>query len=344
MSTRARRAAAGALALGAVAVTLAGAPAAGATLTVTTGRNAGQGHDHVVVAHNDGSHRRTLGAGELSLVSPDGSRVAVLDYVVVHFVTRAVRLKLFRAADGRRTLAMDAGGARPIGWSPDSTKLLATDYAGRRLLVVDAASGMQTTLASGPIAAASFSPDGTKLAYVQYPDRPSASAGALKVLDIATGMTATLRRRVAAGVVFGPERIAFSTVTRRGRRRIYNVASVLPDGTELRRLTHIRSTRLFFGLLPQAFSADGERLLTSTVGNEGYWLNTYGVDAVHGGARLIARHVEPTAFSRDGRFIIGQTGDAECCGYRFTDVVRVPWRGGGKRVLIRHAMGASYSG
>lgn len=77
---------------------------------------------------------------------------------------------------------------------------------------------------------------------------------------------------------------------------------------------------------------------------EGYWLNTYGVDAVRGGARLIARGIMPTAFSDDGRHIIGQNGDVSTTGFRYAKIVRVPWRGGSQRVLLRRAMFASYSG
>ena len=169
-------------------------------------------------------------------------------------------------------------------------------------------------------------------------------AGTLKVLDLATRRTHTLRRH-ADSPAWGPRRIAFSVVTRRrDGQSIRNVATIRPDGKGLRRLTHIHSTALFFGLQPAAWSANGRRLLTTTAGGDGYWLNTYGVDAVHGGARLIAPHVEATGFSRDGRYIIGQNGDTECCGFTHTDVVRVPWTGGPPQVLIHHAMFASFAG
>jgi hypothetical protein len=68
------------------------------------------------------------------------------------------------------------------------------------------------------------------------------------------------------------------------------------------------------------------------------------VDAVRGGARLIARGVMPTAFSRDGSHVIGQNGDVSTTGFRLAQIVRVPWSGGKRRVLLRRAMYASYSG
>ncbi len=77
---------------------------------------------------------------------------------------------------------------------------------------------------------------------------------------------------------------------------------------------------------------------------DGYWFTTYVVDAVHGGARLLFRGLTNTTISRNGRWIIGQTGDPECCGFQYSDVARVPWRGGKKRMLVRHAMSASSNG
>ena len=60
-----------------------------------------------------------------------------------------------------------------VHWSPDSTKLACVDreigdrHPGR-LLVIDAASGAETTLATGYFdSRVSFSPDSARLAYVQ---------------------------------------------------------------------------------------------------------------------------------------------------------------------------------
>jgi len=54
--------------------------------------------------------------------------------------------------------------------------------------------------------------------------------------------------------------------------------------------------------------------------------------------------VSPSALSRDGRYVIGQTGDAETTGLAGSDVVRVPWAGGRRRVLLRQAVEASFNG
>jgi Tol biopolymer transport system component len=324
--------------LGLLTGVLVGTPVAEASLTATVGTAAGEGTDSIVMAGNDGSGRHVIGPGEWSSLSPDGTRVAVTDYDPVD---GSSIFDVLPAAGGPPTATITGLGSAT--WSPDSLKLVAFDPAGQRLLLIDAATGNLTTLATGSFEGASFSPDSTQIAYVEHAGSSDHRGGALKVIDLATRTARTLRRGVTSPL-WGPRAIAISVVKRRPRFDLLDVATVQPDGTHFRQLTRIRSTSIFFGLRPLAWSADGARLLASVNGADGYWLNTYGIDAVRGGARLIARHVEPTALSRDGRYIIGQNGDAECCGYQHTDIVRIPWKGGKPRVLLRHAMSASYSG
>jgi hypothetical protein len=320
--------------LAAFAGALALAPPAGATLTATAGLHADGGNGHIVLARDDGSHKRVLGRGDYSAISPDGKLVAVIDQPTYTAPASQV-LRLFRSAGGPATLTLPADGIYRLLWSPDSRTLLATDTTAGRLLTIDAGSGARTTLAAGSFDGASFSPDSKRIAYVQ--------SGTLKVRDLATHATRTLRRHASAPA-WGPRAIAFAVITKRHGQTLWNVASIRPNGRHFRRLTHIHPTPLYFGLVPIAWSANGRRLATNVRGSEGYWLNAYGVDAVHGGARLIARHVQVSAFSRNGRYLIGQTGDAECCGFQYTNVVRVAWRTGKRDLLVRHAMNASSNG
>jgi hypothetical protein len=129
-----------------------------------------------------------------------------------------------------------------------------------------------------------------------------------------------------------------------GGQFIWNVATIRPNGTHFRQLTQVQPTNQYFGLSPVAWSRNGERLATRTDGADGYWFHTYVVDVVHGGARLLFTGLTDTTISRDGRWIIGQTGDPECCGFQLSDVARVPWDGGDKQVLVRHAMNVSSNG
>ena len=57
--------------------------------------------------------------------------------------------------------------------------------------------------------------------------------------------------------------------------------------------------------------------------------------------RLVAHSVSPAVLSR---YVIGQTGDAESTGLAGSNVVRVPWAGGNKRVLLRQAVEPSSNG
>jgi Tol biopolymer transport system component len=305
---------------------------AGATITAAAGKNADGGNAHIVVARDDGSHQRSLGAGDDALISPDGTRVAVVDYPAYTGPGVAI-FKVLETAGGPPVFTMPARMLSPIAWAPDSRTLVASD--GRSLLTIDAATGARATVAHASVDGASFSPDSKKLAY-------ATQGGTLKVVDLATGTTTTLRRH-AVTPLWGRHGIAFSATHVQDGQMIWNVARMRADGSHVRRLTHIHPTNVYFGLVPSGWSDNGRRLATVTRGADGWWRHTYVVNAVRGGARLLADGLEDTTITPNGRWIVGQTGDPECCGFALTNIVRVPWRGGRKHVLIRHAMSVTLS-
>src|SRR5436309_315704 len=104
----------------------------------------------IMIARKDGSGSRILAKGWWSTVSPDGSRVAVIDSDVADNQATNWRLELFASAGGTpaHVIALECG---PVYWSPDSTKLAFVALAGEseELLVVDAATAARTTLATG---------------------------------------------------------------------------------------------------------------------------------------------------------------------------------------------------
>jgi WD40 repeat protein len=307
---------------------------ADAAITATAGLHADGGNGRIVIARDNGSHKRVLGKGDYSEISPNGQLVAVLDFPG-YTPSGKTTFKVYRISGGPPLVTTPAD-FYSLTWAPDSQTLVTMDGTASRLFTIDATTGAQTSVATGDVGRASFSPNSRQLAY-------ATQSGALKVVDLAAHTTRTLRRH-AASPVWGPKAIAFSTTHQRHGQTIWNVATIRPDGTHFRQLTHVHPTNFYFGLTPAAWSANGRRLATATMAADGYWFNTYVVDAARGGARLLFRGLTNTTISRNGRWIIGQTGDPECCGFQYSDVARVPWRGGKKRLLVRHAMSVSSNG
>ena len=303
----------------------------------------------IVIARGDGSGSRVLTTGWLSYVSPDGSQVAVVDSDVNWFTNQ--RLELYRSAGGAPQRVVPLGCTH-LYWSPDSTKIACVELnpAGKasRLFVVDAGSGAKTTLASGYFdQQVSFSPDSNSVAFVQKAtaDTYFSARSTLKVVDLATGTVRTIRSGGVASPAWGPTEIAFATLKPLGLNFTLDVAVVKPDGSGFRRLTRFRPSADLYGPHPVTWSANGKRLLAGIVGRDAWTAReSYAVDPIRGGVRLIAHQVSPSVLSLDGRYVIGQTGDAATTGLAGSNVVRVPWAGGTKRVLLRQAVEPSSNG
>ena len=327
----------------------AGVPA-GAKLTASRfGKGAAENLPaKIVLAQADGSASRIVTKAWFSFVSPDGSQVAVVDSDV-NWYTKT-RLELFASAGGPSTGAVPIDCIR-LYWSPDSSKLACVQFNAASkpsgLLLIDAATLAVTTLAKGFFdTQVSFSPDSTQLAYVQLPKATYVSTRAkLKVIDLATQAVKTVRSGGVAAPAWGPTQIAFATLKPRGRHLTFNVAAIRPDGSGFRRLTRFRPNAQLYGPTPVAWSSNGKRLLAGMEGLDAWTQReAYAVNAVRGGLRLIAHRVSPSALSLDGRYVIGQTGDAETTGLAGSNVVRVPWAGGKRHVLLHQAVEASYNG
>lgn len=326
--------------------------AASATVSLTAsrfGKGAAENRPaKIVVANANGRGSRVLTTGWFSFVSPDGSQVAVIDSDVNWYTNPRIQLYASSGGAPRRVINVDC---IQLYWSPDSRKFacleLESTAGPTRLLLIDAASAATKTLATGFFdRQLSFSPDSTKLAFVQYPKQAQYfnSRGKLRLIDLATRAITTVRAAGAASPVWGPTAIAFCTVKPRGKNFTFDVAVVQPDGSGLRQLTRFQPTMERYGLHPTAWSADGKRLLGGGIGLDAFtYREAYAIDPIRGGSRLIAG-VSPTALSRDGRDVIGQTGDAETTGLAGSNIVRVPWTGGKARVLLRQAVEASFNG
>jgi hypothetical protein len=339
------------LALLAAVTTAVLAPAPVAAPLATTALTATVTNGRIAIAEGEGSGSRVLGTGRESFVSPDGEQVAVLDYDIGPAPLREARnhrLELYAASGGAPTRVLRVQ-TLSVHWSPDSRKLALVDQVPDlprrrgRLLVVDAANGAATTLVRGFLdSQVSFSPDSRQLAYVQFPSARSAGGRLLRI-DLGSKRIVTVRTRSALAPVWGPRAIAFSTVTpRRQYGPSLNVAMVAPDGSGFRRLTQFRPNFLQAGLVPVAWSADGRRLLGGLVGQD-QWI-AYAIDPVRGGSRRISSRLTPSALSRDGEFVVGDSSGGEDFGPPQTNVGRVPWGGGAAHVLLRGAAKPSFNG
>ena len=144
------RAAAGSAAV--LAATLVVAAPASASITVTAGLHADGNRGHIVVARDNGSHKRVLGTGDSSVISPNGKLVAVVDFPSAY--PGSTIFKVYRSRGGAPLVTMPANFTG-LTWAPDSRTLVTTDATATRLLTIDAATGAQTTVATGQLGGAS---------------------------------------------------------------------------------------------------------------------------------------------------------------------------------------------
>jgi len=114
-------------------------------------------HPTVFVANDDGSGAKKVEAGELPRVSPDGNWVAYLHMGAKN----AEELKVAPVAGGpSRTLLSNFREPSSLEWSPDSTLLAALrgpELGKRKLVLIDAATGVQRVVAQGFLSGFSFS-------------------------------------------------------------------------------------------------------------------------------------------------------------------------------------------
>jgi hypothetical protein len=148
---------------------------------------------------------------------------------------------------------------------------------------------------------------------------------------------------------FGPSQIAFARVTQPKHQTFpsINIWAVKPNGTGLRRITRfkpiVRQAGGFVlnGLLPVAWSRN--RILAAAMTQQGILpFDSWAVDPVKRRYRKISQRLAPQGLSRDGRFVLGETG-TNTTATAHPNVVRVPWTGGKAVVLLRNAKSASWT-
>ena len=225
-------------------------------------------------------------------------------------------------------------------FSPDST-MVGAALSGRRLRIYAIPTDAIVPVGSGFIRGWTFSPDSKTIAWGRATKSAPESAGDVYTAPVAAGSQQTRLTRTgdalnplwgAQGVVFDRQR------SRQGDAPVYNLWSIQPDGSGLRR---IRS--------PEDPAA-GQR--TDPDRPVGRWRPHAG--RLHGPGRACRRHGRPSDgatrsiarnveggligydLSNDGSTILGHTGSQDPSDAH--DVVTLPYREGGNvRALVKDA-------
>jgi hypothetical protein len=317
-------------------------------------------HPVVWVAADNGNGARKLVAGSNPHVSPDGQIVALLHQ---GSGPKAQPELILAPADGSAPPSRLVDGWRDpsvFAWSPDSRSVAAVlgpEVGMQQLVLIDTVTGAQRTIARGFFNGVSFSPGGGALVYGRaasesYPPRSDVYRfdipipGRIYVHAPQLTQRLTTDRRSGyplwtfnGGIVFVKQLGA--------RKRRYGPKNELFTmnlaGERVRRLTHSKVGPLAQGLFPTAWSGRGRRLLAQFEGQDLSYAVT--VNGRTGAQRPLVKATEQgvvgTAISADGKFVLGASGGFDPGLHH--DVVRIPWGGGGQRILARNAYEPDWS-
>ncbi len=314
------------------------APAAHATLVYSTFTNTSS---KVHIAADDGTGARVLAkdAGHPK-ISPDGQTVAY----VSHPLSDSPEVQVVPVAGGAPRQVVDRWSYGILAWSPDSTHLVAQagGIRGRqRLKLVDVTSGSARTVARGFFHSASFSPDGTQLAYDLYKKQAAFEKVDLFAAPVAGGAA---RRLTSNGhslhPLWGPTRIAFTRYAKAKRHPEmdspkYNLSLLDPATGMTTRLTNDKVPYLLTGLTPAVWSVDGAKLLAQFGGQDTVYAVT--IDPATGAERIVGKQSQgliPYGITKDGSTILAATSQVESPD---GDIVTAPYAGGAPTVLIKDA-------
>jgi hypothetical protein len=309
------------------------------------------------LASATGAGPKRLGPGEEPLLSPNGQSVAVSLFGAAANPEHGPALGIYPASGAPVAdfLELEAGLATPLAWSPDSRYLavymqstaVTNIAAGSSLEVIDTQTGAVMSIDRGAVYGASFAHDGSDRLVFALAHSLSPSAPTNLYVSNADG--SGLRRLTSDGrsldPVWGPTYIAYDRRRQRREAPIYQIWLESPSGgAPVRRVTHIPVNALAEGLVPIAFSADGSRLVAQFEGQGSAWT----VDVPGGHAREVRIAHRRAAFtiaagiSQDGGELLIDELNFE--GPQANDRIgTVPFDGGPLKVLVRHALEASWN-
>lgn len=303
-----------------------------------------------------GGEARVLGPGDEPLLSPSGEDVAASLFGAGSEHGPALAVYDVGGAAAATYLELSKFAVQPLAWSPDSRYLaffarstaLHDTPARSALDVLDTVTRRIATLANGQIAGASFSPDGRDLlvfsksrSELDYPaDLYTARPGG-----------GGLRRLTSDGrsldPVWGTEGIAYDRERLRHDEAPAFQIWLRPKSSPSRprQLTRLAVPALLSGLVPIAFSANGERLLAEYEGEDTSEAWTVEVGARR--ARRVrgsgTRSLQGDGISQDGTTLLLAEGSFE---EPPSDgrIVTMPFDGGAPSVLVAHGAAGSWNG
>jgi Tol biopolymer transport system component len=198
----------------------------------------------IYAADNAGKHAKKLGKGSYPSIAPDGKRLLFV---------RKNQVYLMRLP-GKQTVKLDLhqrGIAARVSWSPDGSKVV-TVNADSKPVLVPLDGSKTTSFSTYETTGASFSPDGSEIAFGQ---EVSDSSSPVAIYTLATGATRSFPGLYAAPL-WTAAGIAATTLDPTGA--VISLVVLGPDGSTTRTLI---SKQVSDGLFPGALSTDADRLV-----------------------------------------------------------------------------------
>jgi hypothetical protein len=310
----------------------------------------------VWIASANGTERKLLGVGQQPLLAPDGQLVAVSLFGTIDGVQEtgpAIGLYPASGAPIVDYLKLEEGIATPLAWSQDSAYLAVYMQStktvgvadGSSLDVIDTTTGTVTTIAKGAIYGASFAHNGSDTLVFGLSHSESLTVGVNLYESEPDG--AGLHRLTSDGhslnPVWGPRYIAFDHEHARKLSPEDQIWLDTPSGVLARKLTHIPLSPLVQGLVPLAFSVEGEKLLAAFEGED--TTGAYAVNVANGRVHQIegahGESVMGAGISSDGRTLLIDEGSFEAPPSHGR-ISTIRFAGGRPRVLVKHASQASW--
>jgi hypothetical protein len=282
----------------AAAATGASGASGGGTIGLAYSAGGGaHGSPKIVIANADGSDPRTLAAGSVPAVSPNGASVAFGP------VSGKIGLVVY-SAGGKLTgkfFVGDGVEVNPIAWSHDSryiavalTDVNATTTIGKSGLgIIDTSTGMATTVAHGQVQGMGWSASTDTVAFGLIKSaRPLGLSDLYSWTPGATSPSRLTSDHHSLNPVWGKLGIAYDRFkNRKHYAPIYQIWLMNAAGHSTQ-ITHSHPNRLVSGLAPIAVSANGQRMIAAFGGEDtdnAYTVNldSHAVHELHVGTQIV---------------------------------------------------------